>query len=65
MDGGDEDCFQEFIDRCLESGGKVLVHCNDGMSRAPSLVIAYLMETYGIDFKAALNHVQQRRWVGW
>ena len=38
-----------------------MVHCNDGMSRAPSLVIAYLMETYGIDFKAALNHVQQRR----
>jgi len=52
---------KEFIDSCLESGGKVLVHCNDGMSRAPSLVIAYLMETYGIDFKAALNHVQQRR----
>lgn len=50
-----------FIDRCLQSGGKVLVHCNDGMSRAPSLVIAYLMETYGIDFKTALNHVQQRR----
>ena len=40
------------------------MHCNDGMSRAPSLVIAYLMETYGIDFKAALNHVQQRRFDG-
>jgi len=52
---------KEFIDQCLGAGGKVLVHCNDGMSRAPSLVIAYLMETYGIDFKAALNHVQQRR----
>jgi len=50
-----------FIDRCLGAGGKVLVHCNDGMSRAPSLVIAFLMETYGMDFKTALNHVQQRR----
>ena len=24
--------------RCLMHGGKVLVHCNDGMSRAPALV---------------------------
>ena len=24
--------------RCLMQGGKVLVHCNDGMSRAPALV---------------------------
>jgi len=52
---------KEFIDRCLRQGGKVLVHCNDGMSRAPSLVIAYLMETYCMDFKSALNHVQQKR----
>merc|ERR1712045_1042313 len=35
--------------------------CNDGMSRSASLVIAYLMQKYGLDFKAALNHVQTRR----
>lgn len=52
---------KQFIDRCLSKGGKVLVHCNDGMSRAPSLVIAYLMETYCMDFKSALHHVQQKR----
>jgi len=52
---------KRFIDKCLMHGGKVLVHCNDGMSRAPALVIAYLMETYCMDFKAALNHVQQKR----
>ena len=52
---------KDFIDACLRAGGKVLVHCNDGMSRSGSLVIAYIMQTYGIDFKAALNHVQQRR----
>ena len=28
--------------RCLMHGGKVLVHCNDGMSRAPALVVAEL-----------------------
>ena len=31
------------------------------MSRSASLVIAYIMQTYGMDFKSALNYVQQRR----
>ena len=52
---------KNFIDASLGAGGKVLVHCNDGMSRSGSLVIAYIMQTYGMDFKAALNYVQQRR----
>ena len=52
---------KDFIDASLGAGGKVLVHCNDGMSRSGSLVIAYIMQTYGMDFKAALNYVQQRR----
>ena len=52
---------KDFIDRCFAGGGKVLVHCNDGMSRSASLVIAYLMQKYGLDFKAALSHVQSRR----
>merc|ERR1712025_1163496 len=52
---------KDFIDQCLAAGGKVLVHCNDGMSRSASLVIAYIMQTYGMDFKSALNYVQQRR----
>ena len=52
---------KDFIDGCLRGGGRVLVHCNDGMSRSASLVIAYIMQTYGQDFKSALNYVQQRR----
>ena len=52
---------KDFIDRCFAAGGKVLVQCNDGMSRSASLVIAYLMQKYGLDFKAALSHVQSRR----
>ena len=31
------------------------------MSRSASLVIAYLMQKYGLDFKTALTHVQSRR----
>lgn len=52
---------KQFIDGGLASGGKVLVHCNSGMCTSPSLVIAYIMQTYGLDFQAALQHVQQRR----
>ena len=40
---------KDFIDGCLRGGGRVLVHCNDGMSRSASLVIAYIMQTYGQD----------------
>jgi len=50
-----------FIKKCLLAGGKVLVYCSDGMSRSPALVTAYLMETYGIDFKTALSQVQEKR----
>lgn len=52
---------KQFMDNCLKGGGKVLLHCNSGMSRAPSLVIAYIMEKYGLDFRTALEFVQQRR----
>uniref|UniRef100_A0A4W4FP06 Serine/threonine/tyrosine interacting protein n=1 Tax=Electrophorus electricus TaxID=8005 RepID=A0A4W4FP06_ELEEL len=52
---------KEFIDGCLETGGKVLVHGNAGISRSAALVIAYLMETFGVKYRDAFNHVQERR----
>ena len=32
----------QFIDQSLESGRKVLVHCNQGMSRSPGIALLYL-----------------------
>ncbi|CAG02339.1 unnamed protein product, partial [Tetraodon nigroviridis] len=52
---------KEFIDSCLATGGKVLVHGNAGISRSAALVIAYLMETFGIKYRDAFSHVQERR----
>ncbi|XP_062274276.1 LOW QUALITY PROTEIN: serine/threonine/tyrosine-interacting protein [Scomber scombrus] len=52
---------KEFIDSCLTTGGKVLVHGNAGISRSAALVIAYLMETFGMKYRDAFSHVQERR----
>ncbi|KAM8876391.1 serine/threonine/tyrosine-interacting protein isoform 1-T1 [Synchiropus picturatus] len=52
---------KEFIDSCLDTGGKVLVHGNAGISRSAALVIAYLMETFGIKYRDAFSHIQERR----
>lgn len=52
---------RNFIDQALSQGGRVFIHCNGGISRAPAFAIAYLMESQGLDFATALNHVQARR----
>ncbi|CAL7939756.1 serine/threonine/tyrosine-interacting protein [Xylocopa sonorina] len=50
-----------FIDDGLSSGGQVLVHGNAGISRSAALVLAYVMETYGLSQTRAYAMVQQRR----
>jgi protein-tyrosine phosphatase len=44
-----------------ESKGPVLVHCVAGVSRAPSVVIYYLMQKYGICYNDAYNWVKRKR----
>ncbi|KAN0078813.1 dual specificity phosphatase [Elaphomyces granulatus] len=55
----------EFIDRMLqsESPGAVLVHCEYGVSRSPTIVIAYLMRKRGLKFEDALAMVKEKRKV--
>jgi len=54
--------FVKFMENwSSQSQGSVLVYCMDGMSRGPSLVIAYLMLKFGLSFKDGLRYVQQRR----
>ncbi|XP_043284040.1 serine/threonine/tyrosine-interacting protein-like isoform X2 [Venturia canescens] len=50
-----------FIDEGLNSGGQVLVHGNAGISRSAALVLAYVMETYGLSQTRAYSIVSQRR----
>lgn len=50
-----------FISWQLEKGHTVLVHCAAGISRSASVVIAYLMMTYDMPFRAAYGYVKARR----
>jgi len=50
-----------FIDETLAAGGKVLLHGNAGISRSAALVIAFIMEKFGLTYKEGLQYVQQRR----
>ncbi|KAK8522528.1 hypothetical protein V6N13_115495 [Hibiscus sabdariffa] len=56
------DVFDYFED-VREQGGKVLVHCCQGVSRSTSLVIAYLMWREGQSFDDAFQYVKAARGV--
>ncbi|KAL1131941.1 hypothetical protein AAG570_011552 [Ranatra chinensis] len=52
---------RDFINETLEKGEKVLVHGNTGVSRSAALVLAYIMEKYGLSVREAYDIVQQKR----
>ncbi|XP_068186159.1 dual specificity protein phosphatase 19 [Antennarius striatus] len=51
----------DFIQQARREKGVVLVHCNAGVSRAPAVVIGYLMYCDGQSFDAALSVVKSAR----
>uniref|UniRef100_A0A1I8JH12 aldehyde dehydrogenase (NAD(+)) n=1 Tax=Macrostomum lignano TaxID=282301 RepID=A0A1I8JH12_9PLAT len=51
----------DFIDACRDSGGVCLLHCNAGVSRAPTFAAAYLILRCGLGFEAALAQVRAAR----
>ncbi|XP_066568668.1 dual specificity protein phosphatase 2-like [Amia ocellicauda] len=50
-----------FIDSVRERGGRVLVHCQAGVSRSAAVCLAYLMESRRLPLAEALAFVRQRR----
>ncbi|XP_061586045.1 dual specificity protein phosphatase 2 [Cololabis saira] len=59
-------CFHTaiaFIDSVKQSGGRVLVHCQAGISRSATICLAYLMHTQRVRLDEAFDFVKQRRRV--
>ncbi|CAH2068141.1 unnamed protein product, partial [Iphiclides podalirius] len=55
----------EFIKEAIGNGGTVLVHCYFGVSRSAAVVIAYIMEKYGLCYEDAFSLVKsKRRFIG-
>nr|WRK65514.1 dual specific typhosphatase [Marseillevirus futianmevirus] len=50
-----------FIQKSLDSGLNVLVHCAAGISRSSTIVIAFLMLRRGMTYDSALAFVQSKR----
>ena len=50
-----------YIHIAISQGKKILVHCNAGVSRSGSVVIAYIMATEKMDFRTALSFVEDKR----
>ncbi|MGH0129064.1 UNVERIFIED_CONTAM: hypothetical protein FKN15_015663 [Acipenser sinensis] len=42
-------------------GGKVLVHCEAGISRSPTICMAYIMKTKRLSLEEAFDFIKQRR----
>lgn len=51
----------KFIGTAKENNGKVLVHCNAGVSRSASVVIGYLIMVCGFSFDDAFDLVKNKR----
>ena len=51
----------DVLDELLRGGRTVYVHCNMGVNRSPSIVIAYLHWVLGWDLEKATDHVMKCR----
>ena len=61
-----EDSIIPYIDKCIQfisenKNKKIFVHCNAGVSRSPSIVIAYLIKSLNYTFNDAYNFVKKKR----
>ena len=51
----------DFINECKENNGCILIHCQMGISRSTSCLIAYMIKYLGYSFMEALEYIKKRR----
>jgi dual specificity MAP kinase phosphatase len=51
------------LDEARIKNGKVLVHCQAGISRSPTIVIAYLMKIKNLTHDSAYHLVKSKRGI--
>ena len=50
-----------FIEKGVQAGGRVLVHCFAGVSRSATVVVAYLITHRGMTYDQAIAVVREKR----
>ena len=51
----------DFINKVRTAGGNLLVHCKVGLSRSPTVIIAYLIKYYEFTADSAINFIKRKR----
>ncbi|KAL7713004.1 Dual specificity protein phosphatase [Entamoeba marina] len=51
----------KFLNECVVKKENVIVHCNAGVSRSATVVIAYLMKYQAMTYKSAFSYVKEKR----
>jgi len=55
-----DECI-EFINICKNNNARILVHCNQGISRSASIVLSYLIKEMGMTLKQAWGLTFEKR----
>jgi protein-tyrosine phosphatase len=51
----------ELVDKEIQSGSSVYIHCSQGQSRSATTVMAYLIKRRGFSYQQAFDHVKAHR----
>ena len=50
-----------FTESARTSGSNILIHCHAGISRSPTIVVAYLMQSQNMSLNSAYKFVESKR----
>ena len=57
------DYTNSFIDEAFNSGSKILIHCMAGRSRSATILAAYIIHKFGIDYENTIRSIKSKRCI--